>query len=48
MPPNQTSIVTRAQRPNQLIMVLGDREHTTKRVLRPRWNARPPASLMNG
>lgn len=36
MPPNQTSIVTRAHTPNQLTMGLGDREHTTKRVLRPR------------
>jgi hypothetical protein len=36
VPPDQTSILTRAQRPNQPIMALGDREHTTKRVLRPR------------
>ena len=38
-PPDQTSIFTRAQRPNQLIMVLGGREHTTKRVRRPRCKA---------
>ena len=35
-PPDQSSIVTRTQRSNQLIMVMGVREQTVVRAQRPR------------
>jgi hypothetical protein len=45
MLPNQTSIITRVHRSNQLIRAMEGREHTVVKVLRPRKKSLPDLPL---